>query len=187
MNLGVFSINTVLDLAKTRDAPGQQAFFLIFFSGHESGPVVAFPMALVGTGTGDASRLSNVKEEDAARGQGTENALEHSDAALLRVALIEEIVETLADRRDRDARRQVRREQRANAKLRPGHSRPGQSDHSRREVDAESVVTGGAELLCEDTTAASQVDHQASMQAVPLQCLQKHYSGIAGGVAETRI
>src|SRR5262249_44758311 len=129
----------------------------------EHGPVRALDVALRRPAARDAAGLGGVEDEEAAGDERARDALEErvqrARVPVPRRRVVEQVVDTLPDRANRRALRQLATEQGVAHEARARRALPCQREEGLRLIDAEHRA-GAVELLREDPAAAAEVDDE---------------------------
>src|SRR4051794_40036893 len=144
----------------------------------EHGPVLAGRPAPV---LAQDSRAREVEQQQASGAQRRVDAREQARQRVARVALVEEVVEDLADREDGVAGGERLGDERADAEARLRRSATGQRDQRVGLVDAEHVVAGVGEAPGGDAGAAAEFDDRGAhgQQLQRERCRLLGHAGVA--------
>src|SRR5262249_25968573 len=132
-------------------------------------------------------RLEAIENERAARSDSRIHPPEQPGELRLIVPTIKKVVDALADRSHRIARRWPDFPQRGVDEPGSGRLLPGQRDHRLRNIDAQNVVSGTEELPRPDAAAAAEIDHQPFGDAAFSQHLENGRRGLPGKMPEADI
>src|SRR5205085_341742 len=116
-----------------------------------------------------AARLGDVEQEQPAWLQRLEHAREDDAERLVARAFVEGVVKALADRGDRDARRQLGVEQRDVEEARSERAVARDLYEVGRDLHAEHVVAMLRQQLRSDATAATELDRQPGVEPLALE------------------
>jgi hypothetical protein len=162
-------------LPETHDPALHGATLGVLFPLGEHGPVLPHAEP-PGSGTWrHLARTEHVEDEDAAGDERAVNAPEETAQSPFLVLGIEKVVEDLADRRDRGARRDPDLEQRPDPELGLGRPAAGDLDHRLGDIYAEHEIAGVDQLPRQEATPAAEVDDEAIAYFALFQYLQ--YAG----------
>src|SRR5215210_218732 len=118
------------------------------------------------------ARAQHVEDEDATGDERVMNTPERATQPPVLVLRVEEVVEDLADRRDRGARRDLDLEERPHPELGLWHPFARELDHGLGDVDPEDAVAHVYELPRPQAATATQVDNKTVANPVSVQDLQ---------------
>ena len=114
------------------------------------------------------------------------DALEKAPQTQILVLRVEKVVEDLADRRDRGARRNFDLEQRSNPEVGLGYLFARELDHRLGDIDPQDPVSGVDQLTRPQTAPAAEVDNEAIVYPAMAQDLEYAWRRSEGelGVAD---